>query len=268
VHETLASLYDLPPEERKLDNAQHLFRQLWRKRRRTARYGPLFGLTPPPKAGVEATEERRDHVHVERERAWGLKGFEALRLYFQLEDPPHVEPLGCEERVAAKITGVSDTHAAIPVTGTIDRLDETTGGLVIVDYKTGRSPAARFRERGDLFFQLEVYALLLSASGRWENPATHPATLRLIFLGDGAMLEKTVGQRDIEATEQQLRAVYAEMLVAFSTGSFTPCNRAGCFACGANGNGANSAGAARQLAAPAAPGQPRQSRGDRPPRRR
>ena len=82
------------------------------------------------------------------------------------------------------------------------------------------------------------------------------------------MLEKTVGQRDIEATEQQLRAVYAEMLVAFSTGSFTPCNRAGCFACGANGNGANSAGAARQLAAPAAPGQPRQSRGDRPPRRR
>ena len=42
----------------------------------------------PPRA----TDTPRDFDDVTRERAWGLKAFEALRSYFQVEDPATVAP--------------------------------------------------------------------------------------------------------------------------------------------------------------------------------
>ena len=191
-----------------------------------------YSATPPAKNGADE-EERRDYTEVERERAWGLRAFESLRSYFQLEDPRRFEPLGCEERVTAQISAAVEAYAPITVTGTIDRLDDTAHGPVVVDYKTGRSPPVRFRDRSTLFFQLEVYALLLRASGRWKNPDSTTVTLRLIFLGDGQVLEKTVSQHEVDETEQQLRDAYADMLVAFRTGNFNGCGRRSCSACGA-----------------------------------
>ena len=97
-----------------------------------------------------------------------------------LEDPATIAPLACEQRVEASISSAVVDHAQIPITGTIDRLDDSDG-LVVIDYKTGRSPPARFRE--GIWFQLEVYALLLHEKGR------NVAKLRLTRMGSHLLVE-------------------------------------------------------------------------------
>lgn len=202
VHETLASLFALPPEERRLDVAQSLFRDKWTARRRSPRYGPLFGLD----GDVDAP---RAYTDVERERAWGLQAFEALRRYFALEDPTRFSPAGCEERVQAEITSLHATDANIPLTGVIDRLDASPdgdGGLVVIDYKTGRSPPPH---RADsVWFQVEMYALLLALQGR------RPHSVKLLYLGDGVCLERTVDDELLERVTESLRDVWEEIVSA------------------------------------------------------
>ena len=141
VHETLANLFALEREERRLDVAQSLFREKWIRMRRVPKYGALFGLS----------EEENKHTHkrelrdVERERTWGLKSLEILRQYFTLEDPARFDPIGIEEKMEVEIPE-SDVHGEsgtiIPLTGTFDRLDkDAQGELIVNDYKTGRSPS-------------------------------------------------------------------------------------------------------------------------------
>ena len=61
--------------------------------------------------------------------------------YFLLEDPDAVRDVGVELGLEADVAGMR-------LRGIIDRLDLTeTGDLVVIDYKTGRAPSARF-ERG------------------------------------------------------------------------------------------------------------------------
>ena len=219
----------------------------------------------------------RPHEEIERERAWGLRAFEILRSYFQLENPALIAPIACETSVETHIAGNDANDAAIPICGTIDRLDEgssewddgdagqpatvASGGsegaadrvdgagaeagvgsapLVVVDYKTGRRPPRRFEE--DAFLQLHIYALLLHQTGRTVS------TLRLLFLGDGgSVLERRVSPADLEDTRQQLSALWLEMLRAFRSDDFPPnvsrlCSfcphKATCPAFGADGDGA------------------------------
>ena len=215
VHETLHALYQLPPEQRTLGTSQHLFRERWRRQRRSHRYSPLFNL---PSIDQEVESTQRDHRDVARERAWGLRAFESLRSYFSIEDPQQLEPLGCEERVAAELSPRKEGDAPIPVTGVIDRIDEAAdskGELAVIDYKTGRSPHPRFRDGA--FFQLEMYALLLKKTGRWGGGA-NSATLRLLFLGDAQVLQKKVTAQELEETGETLRDIWANMLEAFRGG--------------------------------------------------
>jgi putative RecB family exonuclease len=221
IHETLAELYSLPPDARTLDAAQGLFREAWRRQRRTPRYAPLFSLTADATAdnadaGV-GPPRARAHADIEAERAWGLRAFEALRAYFRVENPAHLAPLGCERRVTAQIASAVPAAAPIPITGTIDRLDPSaapaSARVHVVDYKTGRPPPERFRE--DAFFQLQVYALLLHERGQ------RVGSLRLLFLGAGGdVLERSVGEADLDATRARLREVWVRVLAAFREDRF------------------------------------------------
>jgi putative RecB family exonuclease len=225
VHETLANIFELPEKQRRLDHAQHLFRELWRKQRRSRRYGHLFGLSRPDD-GSDDGDEPREYADVERERAWGLRAFETLRSYFELEDPSVISPVACEERVAVSLSSGTDSDSAIPLTGVMDRLDMAgSGGLVVIDYKTGRSPGARWRDTPDLFFQLEMYALLLREAGRPVD------TLRLLYLGDGKALEKPVDVETLAATEATLRAHWSELLTACRDDTFEPTTSPYCDFC-------------------------------------
>ena len=220
VHETLANLFALEREERRLDVAQSLFREKWIRMRRVPKYGALFGLS----------EEENKHTHkrelrdVERERTWGLKSLEILRQYFTLEDPARFDPIGIEEKMEVEIPE-SDVHGEsgtiIPLTGTFDRLDkDAQGELIVNDYKTGRSPSEYAmdmtgRPRMDSAFQqLEIYALMLSLQDRT------PDKMRLIFLGDGATLERPVDDEMLERTAGTLRKVWSDMKRACQTGEY------------------------------------------------
>ena len=119
----------------------------------------------------------------------------------------------------AYIRSSSEGAAMIPITGVVDRLDELDksegDGLVIVDYKTGRAPQPRYRE--SIFFQLEMYALLLRETGRRRERTT----LKLIYLGGGGeIVQKDVDDADLEATAARLRSIYDEMLTCFRDNNF------------------------------------------------
>lgn len=212
LHETLAKLFDLPPTERRLDTAQSLFRDLWRDVRQKPRYGELFGLQ-------RKGDVPRDYHDVERERAWGLQAFEALRRYFALEDPQSLSPIGREHRVRGELSSRRKGEAAIPLAGIIDRLDDDgADGLVIVDYKTGRAPTAHQVERvAEAWFQLEMYALLLAMGGQT------PRQIRLLYLGEGgAARERDVDDELLERVAASLRGIWEEMLEAIRTDTFEP----------------------------------------------
>ena len=169
VHEALNDMYALPPEERSLERSQLMFRELWRKARAGKKFSPLFNL--------DAAAGPRTEAEVALERAWGLKAFGALRSYFELEDPTALQPAACEERLQIDLAagegaggeGEAAPAAPIPMTGTVDRLDHLGPALgaegaplaagepcVVVDYKTGKAPAPRFR--AEAFFQLQVWS--------------------------------------------------------------------------------------------------------------
>jgi putative RecB family exonuclease len=103
----------------------------------------------------------------------------------------------------------------VTLTGTVDRIDEApSGGLLVVDYKTGRTPPPS--RMADAFFQLDMYALLLAQMGG------APATLRLLFLGDGAVRDKAVDEPLLAHTAETLRRTWARVLAAVRADSFEP----------------------------------------------
>ena len=261
VHETLADLFTLPPQERRLEAAQKIFRERWREQRRSKRYGPLFGLGG--ENGLTPDDERpRAHVDVERERAWGLKAFETLRSYFTLESPARLSPMGCETKVAAEIPSVCATDAAIPITGTIDRIDVAEAHVEIggADGSSNRdgssSSDGRSSSMGDRSAGTSGNADGSSSSGRppalvvvdyktgkapppqfrndsffqlqiyallLQETGRRANTLRLLFLGGGgAVFEQRMDDELLEQTRGRLREIWQRMLRAFRQDAFPP----------------------------------------------
>lgn len=180
--------------------------------RKDKRYRPLFFSPADGGAGAESR-----WVHDRNgERAWGLKAFEALARYFELEDPRRVEPIACETRLACTFEGLPE------VTGVIDRLDGAGGGSEqrVTDYKTGRapslkySPASNAKIREESFFQLRLYAWMLRERG------TRASELRLLYLGDGVEVTQAVTGPCIEQAAVEVRSVWARMLEALQGGDY------------------------------------------------
>ncbi len=107
--------------------------------------------------------------------------------YFDLEDPTTIHPIGIELRLEATVGGLR-------LRGIIDRLElDTDGGLVVTDYKTGRSPGPSYQQGrlGGVTF----YALLCE-----ELFGVRPTRIQLLYLGDGTAITT-------EPTEQSTRGL-------------------------------------------------------------
>ena len=112
-----------------------------------------------------------EHVHLfdnqEEERDWGIDGLKLLSNYFTLEDPTNFEPLERERWVRGAINDLN-------LRGILDRMDRNEKGeLIIVDYKSGKAPIAKYKE--PRFFALKLYALLIK-----DEIGETPAELKLI----------------------------------------------------------------------------------------
>ena len=142
-----------------------------------------------------------------------------LTTYFTLEDPTTITADGCELRVD---TVLDDD---LPLRGIIDRLDvDATGAVHVVDYKTGRAPAPHAEKAA--LFQLKFYALILL-----HHRGRAPASLRLLYLGDGQILHYRPDPDELRRFERVVRALWTTIRQLRTSGDFRPNPGPGCRWC-------------------------------------
>ena len=138
--------------------------------------------------------------------------------YLTMEHPDQVRDIGIELRLEADLGDVT-------LRGIIDRLDlDDEGGLVISDYKTGRSPGPRFVQQR--LNALHLYALLCH-----EVFGHTPRRLRLLYLRDGQIIDTVPDAQSIRFAAMRTHAVWRAIERACTTGRFDPRPGSLCSSC-------------------------------------
>lgn len=133
-----------------------------------------------------------------------------IRAYFALEDPRRLEPKGRELNVLVEI------EPGFHLRGIIDRVDVAPDGAVrIVDYKTGKSPAAGYESKAT--FQMLFYALAW-----WRETGEAPKMLQLLYLGNQQALRLTPQVDELVATERKVLALRDAISASADAGEFLP----------------------------------------------
>jgi len=186
AHLALQRLFDLPGPEREPQRLYDLFRAAWMELKEEE-YPTLF-------------------ESVDDERAWGIESLNVLANYFSVEDPRSLEPLDRELDMLEDLDG-------IVIRGILDRMEETTDGLIITDYKTGKAPPERFADKA--FFALRIYALLIR-----HRTGVTPDGLKLIYLTGPTVYQVPVDDEQLDSMDAQLRELWDTINTAITTDSF------------------------------------------------
>ena len=101
--------------------------------------------------------------------------------------------------------------------GRLDRIDETSAGARIVDYKTGKGGTERLRLRDGLSVQLPVYQLAVRQAG--EQAYRQVACLYRLVTRRGGFAELPLPE-DEAAAGARLRALVAEVIALVDAGLF------------------------------------------------
>ena len=129
--------------------------------------------------------------------------------YFLLEDPNDTRAVGVELGVETDLDGLR-------LRGIIDRLDVLPDGrLVVVDYKTGRTPSERF-ERGSLG-GVQTYALLCESM-----LGQAPAEVRLLYLREPLAITAVASEQTIRGQRKRATAVWTAIERACHAEDFRP----------------------------------------------
>ncbi len=188
VHQALEDLFDLKPDERNTEKLHNLFREAWTKVRGNDEHHNLFSS-------------------VEEEREWGLDGLKLLNNYMSIEDPTSFEPLERERWVRGSIEDLN-------LRGILDRMDRNNKGeLVIVDYKSGKAPLAKYKE--PRFFALKLYALLIQ-----KELGEMPSELKLIYLKNSTIHTLKVTQDSLDQAKIEVLEIWNNIKKAFASNEF------------------------------------------------
>ena len=193
VHDVLEALLRLPANDRTLAAARDVMRDLWQGEYEAKAEHVLEVAYPASQMSTK--------IHEFRWKAWWC-----VENYFTMEDPASVEFEGLEDYVTGSI-------GRVPMRGFIDRWHRSDDGIVIGDYKTGKTPKPQWR--GDKFQQLTIYALLLA-----DIHKTPVASMELLYLKDGVRLTQPVETPTLTAVAESIETVYDELLTACQTGEF------------------------------------------------
>jgi putative RecB family exonuclease len=194
VHAVLERLFDLPAAARTMSAARAMLRPQWEQL-----------LEQDPELAVLFGQE-----HGTALAEWLASAAQLVDRWFGLEDPTRLEPA---ERELYIETTLDD---GLVLRGYVDRLDVApTGEVRVVDYKTGRAPGEAFEAKA--LFQMRFYALVL-----WRTRGVVPRLLQLVYLGDGQVLRHAPDERELLATERKVRALWAAIERAASTGDWRP----------------------------------------------
>ena len=188
VHQALEDLFDLPKEERNIEKLHNLFREAWTKVRGTDEHHDLFST-------------------VEEEREWGVDGLKLLNNYMTIEDPKSFDPLERERWVRGSIEDLN-------LRGILDRMDRNRNGeLIIVDYKSGKAPMAKYKE--PRFFALKLYALLIK-----EELGEMPAELKLIYLKNSTIHTLKINEEDLNTARREILEIWTNIKKAYKENKF------------------------------------------------
>ncbi|GAB7189540.1 RecB family exonuclease [Kineococcus sp. NUM-3379] len=197
VHSVLERLFDLPAAERTPEAARSMVEGQWHEL--LEREPEVAALFPAEAADTEAEL-----------RAWLHSAELLLQRYFEMEDPRRLEPAEREVRVETLLDG------GLVLRGIVDRLDVApSGDLRVVDYKTGKAPSELFEAKA--LFQMRFYALVL-----WRLKGIVPRQLQLMYLGSGDVLRYTPDEAELLATERKVKALWAAIERAGSSGDWRP----------------------------------------------
>ena len=188
AHLALQRLFDDDAPDRTPARLYNLFREAWTELK-PLEYPDLFD-------------------DVESERAWGIESLEILANYFHVEDPSSFDPLDRELDMVEELGDLT-------IRGILDRMEQRDDGLVITDYKTGKAPPERYALPA--FFALKIYALLIR-----KRVGTTPVALRLMYLNGPTVYEIPIYDRQLDAMERQLGALWAAIDRALDAGRFPP----------------------------------------------
>ncbi|WKN50518.1 PD-(D/E)XK nuclease family protein [Nocardioides sp. Arc9.136] len=193
VHKVLEDLFDLPAVQRTPEQARDMLVPAWEQLREDEpAMAELFGEEGPEVA------------------AWLASCATVLDRYFTLEDPQRLEPAEREVYVESLL------DSRLLLRGFVDRVDVAPDGSIrIVDYKTGRAPAAGFEAKA--LFQMKFYALVL-----WRTRGAVPAVLQLVYLGNGEILRYRPDEAELLATERKVEAIWRAIRSAEETGDWRP----------------------------------------------
>lgn len=191
VHAVLEHLFDLPADARTLSAAHELIGPQWERIREAE--PELAGLFEGDPDGLAE---------------WLASARDLVARWFELEDPTRLEPA---ERELYVETTLDD---GLVLRGYVDRLDVAPDGRIrVVDYKTGRAPREAFERKA--LFQMKFYALVL-----WRLRGIVPALLQLVYLGNCEVLRYAPEHSDLLATERKLKALWAAVERAATTGDW------------------------------------------------
>lgn len=185
AHLALQRLFDDPGQERTPERLFDLFRQAWTETRGDDEFEGLF----------ETLDE---------ERQWGIDSLELLANYFTVEDPRTFDPEDRELDMTEDLDG-------IVIRGILDRMDrDDDGSLVILDYKSGKAPPERYAMSA--FFALKIYALLIR-----NRTGETPKEVQLLFLNGPTLYRLPIDDRQLDAMDGQLRALWKAIERAMET---------------------------------------------------
>lgn len=188
AHLALQRLFDDAGVERTPERLYDLFREAWTEIRGENEFEGLF-------------------ADVEEERLWGVESMELLANYFTIEDPTTFEPADRELDMLEDLDGIT-------IRGILDRIDrDRDGRLIITDYKTGKAPPERYALAS--FFALKIYALLIRKS--WGET---PKEVRLLYLNGPTLYRLPIDDRQLDAMDGQLRALWAAIEKAMNSDRF------------------------------------------------
>ena len=188
AHLALQRLFDHPESQRTPDRLYDLFRAAWTEVRGEEEFEDLF-------------------ESVEEEREWGLESMALLTNYFSIEDPTTFEPEGRELDMLEDLDG-------IVIRGILDRMDrDGDGQLIITDYKTGKAPPEKFAMSA--FFALKIYALLIR-----NRMGETPKEVRLLYLNGPTLYRLPIEDRQLDAMDGQLRALWTAIQKAMDNDRF------------------------------------------------
>lgn len=186
AHRVLELLLQQDPAERTVDRAKELARQVWPETENDADF-----------VALELTDEQ------EREFRW--KGWLAIEGLWALENPEQVQVQATEQQVQVQV-------GTVPFRGIIDRLDRTTEGLVIADYKSGTAPRPRYAEA-------KLSQVLLYAAAVEQLMGERPVAARLLYLKQ-RIDEVLVTSDNIASTTETLGNTWASLNSSIDTEDF------------------------------------------------